>query len=59
MDRHKVHWSSSNFTEVFTGVVLDRGEDQQSLPTITNVDVHRKVFITELWWISKKKLGYG
>ena len=37
------------FTEVFTGDVLDTGEkDQQSLPTLTNVDVHHEVFTGEL-----------
>ena len=41
------------FTEVFTGDVLDRGEeDQQSLTTSNDVDVHSEVFTGELWWIS-------
>ena len=43
-------WIDEKFTEVFTGDVLDRGEeDQQSLPTSNDVDVHGEVFTGELW----------
>ena len=43
-------WIDEKFAEVFTGDVLDRGEeDQQSLPTSNDVDVHGEVFTGELW----------
>ena len=43
-------WIDEKFTEVFTGDVLDRGEeDQQSLTTSNDVDVHSEVFTGELW----------
>ena len=46
-------WIDEKLTEVFTGDVLDRGEeDQQSLTTSNDVDVHSEVFTGELWWIS-------